>query len=281
MDVSDCKLIAEIGCVHAGSVTRAIKLAHMAAESGADVIKFQKRNPHISTPENIKNQSHPNPEFSYGKTYLDHRINLELSIDDHFLIKKVCEDAGSQYGCSVWDIDSAKEIISINPFLLKIPSAHNSNFELINYCLENWEGDLHISLGMTNRADREIIFNELEKNKERIVLYHCVSEYPCPFERMFLYGISEIRDAGFRAAFSNHGYGIACDIAAMMLGAIFDERHFVDDRTFRHTDAAASLEPDGFKKLKRDVLAVKAALQPRFDMTEEELKQSRKLKIDE
>lgn len=279
MDEKDCKIIAEIGCVHGGSLSRAIWLTDLASKNGADYVKFQKRNPHISTPEHLKNNPHPNPSFAYGETYLKHRINLEFSLQDHILLKKTCINNNVKYGCSVWDMHSAKEIISIVPDLLKIPSACNRNFELISYCLENYDGKLHISLGMTNRDDRLAIFKYLNKYREKVILYHCISEYPCSFDKMQLLGISEIIDSGFEAGFSNHGYGIALDIAAMMLGAKFDERHFVDDRAFRHTDAAASLEPDGLRRLKRDIRAVKSALTQRGDMTEEESVQALKMRI--
>ena len=119
----NCTLVAEIGCSHAGSLSRAINLTRLAAENGANIVKFQKRNPHLSTPEDMKNKAHPNPYFSYGQTYLDHRIKLELDIKDHLIIKDTCKSLGVGYGCSVWDLDSAKDIISISPDLIKIPSA--------------------------------------------------------------------------------------------------------------------------------------------------------------
>lgn len=279
MDEKDCKIIAEIGCVHGGSLSRAIWLIGLAAKNGADYVKFQKRNPHASTPDHLKNNPHPNPSFAYGETYLQHRLNLELSLQDHLLLKDTCRIHEVKYGCSVWDMSSAEEVISISPDLLKIPSACNQNFELVSYCLEHYRGKLHISLGMTNKIDRIKIFKYLSDYRDRVVLYHCISEYPCSFEKMQLLGISEIVEHGFEAAFSNHGYGIALDIAAMMLGAKFDERHFVDDRAFRHTDAAASLEPDGLRRLKRDVCAVKAAMTERGNMTEEESVQASKMRI--
>jgi N-acetylneuraminate synthase len=279
MDEKDCKIVAEIGCVHGGSLSRALFLTGLAAKNGADYVKFQKRNPYLSTPDHLKNHPHPNPNFAYGSTYLEHRINLELSLEDHVILRDTCHAYGVLYGCSVWDMESAKGIISLNPDLLKIPSACNHDFDLINYCLQNCNSKIHISLGMTNRNDRVEIFDFLSSYRDRVVLYHCVSEYPCSFDKMQMLGISEIINNGFEAAFSNHGYGIAMDIAAMMLGAKYDERHFVDDRAFRHTDAAASLEPDGLRRLKRDILAVGLALGERGDMTEEESIQAKKMRI--
>lgn len=272
------QLIAEVGCSHIGKLSRALELTELAAKNGADFVKFQKRDPYISTPERIRSLPHPNPQFSYGDTYLDHRINLELSIKEHESLKKLCEELNVGYGCSVWDLYSAKEIIKLEPELLKIPSACNNDIDLIEYCTENHKGPVHISLGMTSLKERQFLYSSLKNKKDKVILYHCVSEYPCPFERMQLLGISEIVKNGYRAGFSNHGYGIATDIAAMMLGAEFDERHFIDDRAFRHTDAAASLEPEGLRKLKRDIRAVAMSLKPKCDPTNEEKVQISKLR---
>ena len=90
--------------------------------------------------------------------------------------------------------------------------------------------------------------------------------------------INIIKKCG-RAGFSNHGYGIASDIAAIAMGATYIERHFIDDRTFRHTDAAASLEPSGMRNLKRDISNVSLAMRFRPEgCTSEELLQSKKLR---
>ena len=80
MEKKYCNLIAEIGATHIGDMNRATMLIDMAINSGADVVKFQKRNPHTSTPEDLKALPHPNANYSYGDTYLDHRLNLEFDI---------------------------------------------------------------------------------------------------------------------------------------------------------------------------------------------------------
>jgi|688.fasta_scaffold153001_3 sialic acid synthase len=277
MEERHCKLVAEIGASHAGSLKRAIMLTELAAYNGADVVKFQKRNPYKSVPNDIANKPHPNPHFAYGDTYLEHRLNLELDIQDHEVLKQRCDELGVEYGCSVWDMDSAEEIIDIKPGLLKIPSACNMHFNLIEYCLSNFDGMLHISLGMMNQDDRNILFTKFKS--KNVIFYHTTTEYPCPFERLYLKEISNIYNLFGQVGFSNHGYGISADIAALALGATFIERHFIDDRTFRHTDAAASLEPNGLKTLKRDIRHVGRALKfMNNECTDEEKSQSLKLR---
>jgi N-acetylneuraminate synthase len=91
--------------------------------------------------------------------------------------------------------------------------------------------------------------------------------------------LCSLKKMGMRIGFSNHGYGIAADIAAWVIGAEYIERHFVDDRTVRHTDAAASLEPDGLRRLCRDLKNVsKAMTYPPNELCEEELEQSKKMR---
>ena len=273
-------VIAEIGCSHIGNIERAKKLIKLAKNSGAEVAKFQKRNPTESTPKNLRDKPHPNELFAYGSTYLEHRINLELNIEQHKELQSFCNSIDIQYATSVWDFTSAKEIIALNPILIKIPSACNTNINLINYILENYNGEVHLSLGMLTPNERNDILNNFYNFKHRIVIYHCTSIYPCPFDKLYLNEIKELSKQWPRVGFSNHGFGIAADIAAYMLGATYIERHFIDDRTFRHNDAAASLEPVGLFKLCRDLKAINASLSIRPDiLSEDENKQKQKLKI--
>ena len=277
MATRNVQLIAEVGACHAGILDRALMLSDLAISNGADVVKFQKRNPLVSTPSHFANMPHPNPHFSYGSTYLEHRINLELTIEDHVKIKNFIDSNGGKYACSVWDIDSAKEILSIDPEFIKIPSACNMNDNLLEYCLSKAKCPIHISLGMTSLDERNSIIEKYQNNN--CVFYHTTSEYPCSFENLFLLEIKNLYDMDVCVGFSNHGYGIAADIAAIAFGASFIERHFIDDRAFRHTDAAASLEPSGLRTLKRDIVNVcKAISYRKYNCTEEEFAQSKKLR---
>jgi N-acetylneuraminate synthase len=281
--ISPAQVIAEVGCVHLGSMDRAKKLISLAKACGADYVKFQKRNPDECVPEHLKNQPHPNQIFAYGKTYLEHRKNLELPIDQHYLLQKYCNDIGIKYACSVWDKTSAIDIISLNPEFIKIPSACNHNRDLIKYILGHFYGDIHISTGMTSLSERTSLVEYLKSlSPKRFVVYHCTSIYPCPFEKLHLLEISKLAESGLRVGFSNHGYGIASDIAAWMLGAKYIERHFIDDRTIRHTDASASLEPEGLRKLCRDLNNVYRAMTRSPELPDEqEIAERNKLRVNE
>ncbi|MFZ4404582.1 MAG: N-acetylneuraminate synthase family protein, partial [Pseudobdellovibrionaceae bacterium] len=125
----------------------------------------------------------------------------------------------------------------------------------------------HISTGMTTAAEQEDVvrfFEEKNQAKDRLVLYSCTSGYPVPFEDVCLLEIIKMKERfGSRVkeiAFSGHHLGIAVDVAAYTLGARWVERHFTKDRTWKGTDHAASLEPNGLQKLCRDLNATHKAL---------------------
>lgn len=261
------KVIAEIGCNHKGDMQIAKELIMTAkAVCKADVAKFQKRNNKELLGEEGYNAPHPNPENSYGKTYGEHRDFLEFTLEQHAELKKYCEEVGIIYSTSVWDMTSAKEIASLEPELIKIPSAINTNFEMLGYLCDNYKGEIHISTGMTTQEEiqRIVDFFVEKKRSQDVVLYSCTSGYPVPFEDVCLMEITKLKEkygsVVKEIGFSGHHLGLAIDIAAYALGATWIERHFTLDRTWKGTDHAASLEPDGLRRLVRDLKATNKAM---------------------
>lgn len=260
-------VIAEAGCNHMGSMEIAKELINTAAVyCKADAIKFQKRCPRELLTEEQYNAPHPNPVNSYGETYGKHREFLEFNIEQHKQLKEWCEQAGIIYSTSVWDLTSAKEITSLNPVFIKIPSASNTNYEMLQWLCENYFGEIQLSFGMTTRDEEERIVKLFEKNGrgKDLVIFGCTSGYPVPFSDVCLLELTRLKKIyGGRVkdiGFSGHHLGIAVDVAAYTLGAHYIERHYTLDRTWKGTDHAASLEPDGIRKLKRDLEAVYEAL---------------------
>lgn len=267
LSASTPKVIAEIGCNHKGDMEIAREMILNAAMfCKVDVVKFQKRTPkELLTPEQY-NAPHPNPANAYGATYGAHREALEFDVDQNRQLKKWCEEFGVEYSTSVWDLTSAKEIAPLNPSLIKIPSACNLHWSMLGYLCENYAGEVHLSFGMTKHEEEEQIvrfFEERSRAKD-LVVYGCTSGYPVDFEDICLYELLRIRERfGSRVkaiGFSGHHLGIAADVAAMTLGAEWVERHFTLDRTWKGTDHAASLEPDGMRKLTRDIRNVHKSL---------------------
>jgi len=281
------KVIAEIGCNHMGNFDTAIELLTLAKNAGATVGKFQKRNPKELLTKEQYDAPHPNPDQSYGSTYGAHREFLELSVEQHAKLHQHCKDIGLEYSSSVWDTTSAKEIISFNPCLIKVGSPSNLHFEMQQVLRDEWSGEVHISTGMTTRAEIESIVQFWEQGggdaKNRVVLYTCTSGYPvsfkdvCMLELMWMKSQFAGRVKSF--GFSGHHLGIAIDLAAFTLGVEWIERHFTKDRTWKGTDHAASLEPGGFAKLIRDLEAAHEALRWRpSEILDIELPQRNKLK---
>jgi len=262
------QVIAEIGCNHKGDMDIAKEMISVAARvCKADVAKFQKRNnPELLTAAQY-DAPHPVVSNAYGETYGAHREALELSIDEHQELLAHCQSENIEYSTSVWDLTSAKQMAAINPRLLKIPSATNLHWNLQEWLCRNYAGEIHVSTGMTTKKEiKEIVsFYERFDRAGDLVIYSCTSGYPVAFEEICLGEITRLRelyeDRIKAIAFSGHHLGIAADVAALALGAQYVERHFTLDRTWKGTDHAASLEPDGLRRLVRDLKNVELALE--------------------
>lgn len=261
------KLIAEVGCNHRGDFDTAVEMIKVAANfCKVDAVKFQKRNSReLLTPEEY-DAPHPNPANAYGETYGAHREFLEFDVEQHRGLKAACEEWGVTYSTSVWDVTSAREIAAIEPDFIKIPSACNLNFPLLEYLAVEYGGQIHVSFGMTSHAEEQRIveFFDQKKRAKDLVIYSCTSGYPIAFEEICLFEIRRLIDTFGESVgaigFSGHHLGIAADVAAMTLGAQWVERHFTLDRTWKGTDHAASLELQGMWRLARDLRNVSKAL---------------------
>lgn len=271
------KVIAEIGCNHKGDLDIAKELIKVAAKTcNADVAKFQKRNNVELLSKSQYDAPHPNAQNSYGDTYGAHREFLEMDTDQHKELIECCRENGIEYSTSVWDLTSAKEMAALNPPLLKIPSATNLHFDLQGYLCENYEGEIHVSTGMStgNEIETLVKFYAERGRAKDLVVYSCTSGYPVAFEDICLFEIRNLMEK-FGASvkgigFSGHHLGISADIAALAVGRAMEadghgkfthiERHFTLDRTWKGTDHAASLEPDGMRRLCRDLKSVDQAL---------------------
>lgn len=260
-------VIAEAGCNHMGQMEIAHEMINTAAIfCKVDAIKFQKRCPkELLTPEQY-NAPHPHPYNSYGPTYGAHREFLEFTVEQHAQLKKWCEEVGITYSTSVWDMTSAKEIASLEPKFIKIPSACNTHYEMLNWLCDNYKGEIQISFGMTTHEEEEKIIQLFEhkgRNKD-LIIFNCTSGYPVPFKDVCLLEINRMRnlyeDRVKGIGFSGHHNGIAVDVAAYTLGANIVERHYTLNRTWKGTDHAASLEPDGIRRLARNLEAAYDAL---------------------
>lgn len=281
-----CTLIAEIGCNHMGDIAIAKQLIDVA-HSFCQIthVKFQKRNSRELLTDEQYNAPHPNPANSFGRTYGEHREFLEFDLTQHRELKEYCDKKGMVYATSVWDMSSLMEIVSLQPAYIKIPSAVNTNLEMLDRACSVFKNHIHLSLGMTTRKEEKAII-DLFVSRGRakdLVLYACTSGYPIEASETHILEILRLKEAYGRTvgaiAYSGHHKGIAIDVGAATLGAEYIERHFTLDRTWKGTDHAASLEPDGLRRLNKSLQRLHEALTYKpAEIVEIELAQREKLK---
>lgn len=260
-------VVGEIGCNHMGDFEIAKEMISTAKIfCKADAVKFQKRNPSECLSKETFHAPHPVPRNSYGNTYGEHREYLEFDIDQHRQLKEHCDSLNIIYSCSIWDVTSAREIFTLNPVMVKVPSACNVNEKILGCICDDFPGEIHISLGMTTRKEEEQILNFLHKkgrNKDA-VFYACTSGYPVPPKDICLLEIKRLRETYGNEVkaigFSGHHLGVAVDVGACVLGAQWIERHYTLDRTWKGTDHAASLEPEGLRRVARDTTVICEAM---------------------
>ena len=209
----------------------------------------------------LYNKPHPVQENSFGMSYGKHRDYLEFNIKEHEYLYQICKKNKIKYATSVWEIKSAQAILNskIKLDYIKIPSACNLDFELLNFLTKKFKRKIHLSSGMTTGKElKKIIefFVKRRRNKD-LILYLCTSSYPCDVRDVCLLDLVKFKkqygDVVGDIAFSGHHLGISTDIAAYTLGAKYIERHFTLNRAWKGTDQSASLEPTGLYKLCRDL----------------------------
>ena len=247
-------IIAEIGINHNGDLDIAKKLIDVAALSGCDYVKFQKRNPEVCVPEKQKSKIKSTP---WGQmTYLDYKFKLEFSKSEYDQIDKYCSEKNIKWFASIWDIDSANFMFEYTD-ISKIPSAHVKNDNLLTTArrLNNF---LMLSTGMTEESDLDKAITIADPE----VIFHTNSTYPCPVEDLNLNYIKHLKNKYNKKiiGYSGHEYGLVSTFAAVALGAKYIERHITLDRTLWGSDQMASVEPSGIIKLVKGIRDIEKAL---------------------
>ena len=240
-------IIAEIGINHNGSLRLAKKMMKMAKVSGCDYVKFQKRDPDITTPENKKNILRETP---WGKiTYLEYKKKIEFGLKEYSSINKFSKEINMPWFASAWDIDSLKFLRQFNNKYNKVASAMITNLKFLEAVAKQKKITL-ISTGMSNYKNIEDAVKIFKKNKCRFVLMHSVSSYPCNEKDLNLSIIPKLKKKfKCEVGYSGHESTVSPTIGACYLGAKYIERHVTLDRAMWGTDQAASLSPAGIKSL--------------------------------
>jgi len=252
------QIIAEIGINHNGSLRTVIELIDVAADCGCDFVKFQKRTPELAVPEGQKNKSKETP---WGEmTYLEYKQKMELPRNTYSVIRRYCGYRKIGWFVSCWDIPSV-EFINDTSFhtvpYIKIPSACLTNDDLLKASLKT-NKEIILSTGMSTLEE---IDHAVEILGTDIILMHCTSSYPCKPEELNLQMIPVLKKRyRCKVGYSGHEVGLSTTVAAVALGAEMVERHITLDRSMWGTDQAASVEPQGLRKLVRDIRTLEKAM---------------------
>ena len=254
-DNAPCFVIAEIGINHNGSLDLAKRMIDEAVMAGCDAVKFQKRTvTKVYTPEEL-DVYRPN---YYGSTNRDLKNGLELSFEDYQEIDKYCKSKHIMWFASCWDKDSVDFIEQFDVPCHKIASALLTDDDLLLYIKKTGKPIL-LSTGMSTMEEIRHAVKVL--GEENLVLYHCTSTYPTDQNEINLKVIEKFREEfSCPIGYSGHERGLLPSILSVQLGAASVERHITVDRTLWGSDQAASLEPEGLRRMVRDIRQVKTVV---------------------
>lgn len=255
-----CYIIAEIGINHNGSLETAKKLIDAAVEAKVDAVKFQKRTPEICVP---KDQWEVIRDTPWGKmTYIDYKRKTEFGILEFSEIDLYCKEKGIDWFASAWDEQSVEFMETFEPVMYKLASASLTDDSLIRKICETGR-PIMISTGMS-RIDEIVFAVELirEYGDYPLMIAHSTSAYPCPPEQLNLKMVQTLKNLypEYIIGYSGHETGLSTTVSAVALGAEFVERHFTLDRAMWGSDHAASVEPQGFVRLVKDIRDTELAL---------------------
>ena len=253
-------IIAEIGINHQGDVNIAQDLIQKAKECGADAVKFQKRSlTRILTKAGL-DMAYDNRN-SFGKTYGEHKKALELSEADYRELNIFCQKLDIIFCASGWDEESIDFLDELGIPFFKMASADLTNFPLLIHTAKK-NKPMILSTGMADMKMVHATFSQVNPINNQIAILQCTSTYPSAFSEVHLNVLQtymkEFPDTVI--GYSGHEQGIAIPPAAVALGAKIIERHFTLDRTMKGGDHAASLEPQGFAKMVRDIRHIEEAM---------------------
>tara|TARA_R100000005_G_scaffold96578_1_gene84767 strand:+ start:6859 stop:7689 length:831 start_codon:yes stop_codon:yes gene_type:complete len=251
-------IIAEIGINHNGSLEIAKKLIDIAALSGCDAVKFQKRNPDVCVPEHQKNVMRETP---WGNmTYLAYKYKVEFEQAEYDEIDAYCKEKGIEWSASPWDLDSLEFLEQYDLPWLKIPSAMLTEETLLRECAKTGK-KIIFSVGMSNLDEIDRAVEILREENAEFAMLHCNSTYPAPLEELNLKCIQTLKERyDCEVGYSGHEFRIGTTVASVYLGATILERHITLDRTMWGSDHLASVEPQGLIKLVKGVRELETAL---------------------
>ena len=261
------KIIAEIGINHNGDMGICKKLIDVAENSGADCVKFQKRDiDQVYTQEFLDSPR----ESQWGTTQREQKTGLEFSAEQYQEIEDYCKEKEIEWFASAWDINSQKFLRQFNSKYNKVASAMIVYKELLKEIASEGKHTF-ISTGMTTYDDIQAAVDIFRKANCSFELMHTVSTYPMKDENANLNMIKTLREKfDCNVGYSGHEAGLAISYAAAALNITSLERHITLDRSMYGSDQSASVEPSGFRQLIGAVRKIEIAMGDGIKKTIEE-----------
>ena len=264
--MSDCRrvqIIAEAGVNHNGELSLAKRLVEVAAEAGADVVKFQTFKADRLVAPSAPKARYQEQQTGSSESQRNMLRRLELSEEDHHVLIDHCRDCRIGFLSTGFDIESVEFLIGLGVTTFKIPSGEITNLPYLRHVGAKC-GEVILSTGMASLGEVEAAIDALEQAgtpRDRIIILHCTTEYPAPLETVNLKAMLSMQTAfQTRVGYSDHTQGIEVAVAATALGACLIEKHITLDRTLPGPDHHASLEPHELAEMVRSIRAVESAL---------------------
>ena len=245
-------IIAEAGVNHNGDLQLAKQLVDIAAEAGADAVKFQ-----TFKAENLTSLDAPKASYQKQTTSADESQfamikKLELDLDAHQVLLDHCQQRSILFLSSPFDLESIDLLLGLGMEIFKIPSGEITNLPFLRK-IGGLEKPVILSTGMSTMDEIEAALQVLYAaglKKDQLTILHCNTEYPTPMNDVNLRAMQTLADSfGLKAGYSDHTLGIEIPIAAVALGACLIEKHITLDKDLPGPDHRASLEPNQLKEM--------------------------------
>lgn len=231
-------IIVEVGINHEGEFNKAIQMVDAAAAAGADCVKFQC---HITEAEMIPTDMKP------GKIS-DERLwdiikRCELTEDEERRLKAYCEEKGILYLSTPFSREAADRLNDAGVPAFKIGSGECNNLPLLEH-IAKFGKPIILSTGMNDIPSIRKSVKTIQKYDVPLMLMHCTSTYPTPYDKVRLGAIQElIKKFELPVGLSDHSFGIYTCLGAVALGACALEKHFTISRKWPGPDIPLSIEP--------------------------------------
>lgn len=256
-------IIAEAGVNHNGDLALARELVAVAAEAGADIVKFQTFSADRLVSRNAAKAEYQLETTGSDESQYEMLKKLELDDDAHRVLIEECERRSIQFLSTGFDLESLEYLNTLELKLFKSPSGEITNVPYLRR-MGSYGVPVVLSTGMATLGEVEAAIGWITEGglaRERITLLHCTTDYPAAFDDVNLRAMESMRAAfGLPVGYSDHTSGIEVSLAAVGMGATVIEKHFTTDRKLPGPDHRASLEPDELKALVSGIRNISVAL---------------------